>query len=86
MATADRPEFPVPPRISVLVVTDNLEAFIQQALESVAAQRTNRVLEVVVADDASSDGTLEVVRHWATSSAMPVRILDPVGHVGAAKN
>jgi glycosyltransferase involved in cell wall biosynthesis len=54
-----------PPRISILVPTWNAAATVERALESVLAER-DVPLEVVVVDDASTDGTADVVAEIAT--------------------
>jgi glycosyltransferase involved in cell wall biosynthesis len=55
-------------KLSVSVVTYQEVAYVGQALESVLAQRTDFPFEVVVGDDASTDGTrellLELQRRW----------------------
>ena len=43
------------------MLTYNHEAFIKQALESVLAQEIDTALEVIVADDCSTDNTEDVV-------------------------
>jgi glycosyltransferase involved in cell wall biosynthesis len=52
---------PAPPDVSVCVPAYNTACWIVRAIESVLSQ-THRSLEVVVVDDASTDGTLERVR------------------------
>ena len=49
------------PLVSVVMPAYNAEAFVGEAIESALAQ-TYRPLEVIVADDGSTDGTAEVVR------------------------
>ena len=75
-----------PPEITVLVVTHNHEAFIARALASVSAQVTGRSVEVIISDDDSSDGTLEIVRAWSASTVLPVRVLPATARLGIAKN
>lgn len=53
------------PKLSVLVVTYNHERYIREALESVFAQKTPFRFEVVVADDASTDRTRDIVARFA---------------------
>ena len=52
------------PRISVFLPTYQHAAFIADAIESVLAQNVPD-LEIVVGDDASTDGTPEIVRDYA---------------------
>ncbi len=50
---------------SVVLITYNHRAFITQALDSVLSQQTNFPVEVIVADDASKDGTADIIRDYA---------------------
>ncbi len=60
--------------VSVLVSAYNHERFIEQALDSVAAQ-TYRPLEVIVTDDCSRDRTAEVIRAWLDRTGFPARFV-----------
>lgn len=53
-----------PVKTSVLVCSYNHEALIRQALESVLNQKTDYAYEVIVADDASTDGTQDIIREY----------------------
>ncbi len=61
-------------RVSVLVPAYNGRAYIAEALRSVFAQ-TRRPDEVLVADDASTDGTADVVEEVARDAPVPIRLL-----------
>jgi glycosyltransferase involved in cell wall biosynthesis len=71
------------PRVSVIVPAYNAESYIAEALQSVI-QQSYRDWEVVVADDASSDGTA----HVASKVAPGLKLLrtDENGGIGAARN
>src|SRR4051794_14610862 len=70
----------MPAVVSVLVPTYNGQRFIAPTIESVLAQ-TYEHLEVVVGDDCSSDGTVEIVRHL-TAGDPRVRVLEYDRNVG----
>ncbi len=70
------------PLIRVVIPVYNRADLIGAALESVQAQ-TFRDLEVVVADDGSSDGTPRVVRRYAAEDPR-IRLLE-LAHAGVAK-
>ena len=54
------------PAVSIVVVTYNHEAFIEECLESCVAQaRDYPALEIVVADDGSRDNTPKLINSWA---------------------
>lgn len=50
-------------QVSIIVTTYNIEAYIEQCLESVAAQTLSDI-EVIVVDDGSSDSTPDTIRDF----------------------
>lgn len=57
----------IKPKVSVTVVTYNHGDWLAQCLESIITQQTDFPFEVIVGDDASTDGrTVEVLREYAT--------------------
>jgi glycosyltransferase involved in cell wall biosynthesis len=62
------------PAVSVLVQTYNHEPYIDQCLESLTRQ-TFRDFEVVIVDDASSDGTVDRVRAWLGRASVAARLV-----------
>src|SRR5260370_5413056 len=60
------PAVPDDPSVSVIITSYNYAAFISGALDSVLSQ-DYRKLEVIVADDGSSDATPEIVRKYANA-------------------
>jgi glycosyltransferase involved in cell wall biosynthesis len=64
---------PSAPAVSVLMAAHNERGFIEQALDSLL-QQTCQDFEIVVVDDASVDGTEEVLRRYAASDTR-VRVL-----------
>lgn len=55
------------PQISVCVVTRNQSRYIRQCLESILAQDNVAILEILVGDDCSDDGTSEIVTEFAAT-------------------
>ena len=66
------------PRVSVITPAHNSEAFLGEALRSVEAQ-TYGDWEVVVADDASTDGTAAVAESFGAKLVRAERNLGPAG-------
>jgi glycosyltransferase involved in cell wall biosynthesis len=50
------------PKVSVIIPVYNLEKFIRPCLESILQQKADFEFEVIVADDASTDGSKEVIK------------------------
>lgn len=53
------------PVLSVRCLAYNHEKFIRQTLEGFVMQRTDFPFEVIVHDDASTDGTVDIIREYA---------------------
>lgn len=69
--------------ISVVIAAHNARSFIVETLESVHNQ-TERVGEIIVVDDASTDDTAEVVAALRDRMSLTLRVLDDnVGRAGA---
>jgi glycosyltransferase involved in cell wall biosynthesis len=58
------------PKVTVVALAYNHEPYVEQCLDAVAAQ-TLRDYEVIVMDDASTDGTAERIRAWAARTGFP---------------
>lgn len=80
---ARQPDLSLRPRITVLITTYNHERYLGQALESALAQRTEVPFEVLVADDASTDGTGRVATSFRDRHPDVVRVLRPAQNLGA---
>ena len=52
-------------KVSVLCAAFNHEEFLRQTLDSFVSQKTDFPFEVLVNDDASTDGTAEIIREYA---------------------
>ena len=54
-----------PPLVSVCCLTYNHDKYIGRALDSILIQKTNFPIEIIVHDDASSDGTRDIIIGFA---------------------
>ena len=73
-------------KVSVLMLTYNQEAYVDEAIRSVVLQDTRFDFELIIADDASSDGTCERCRQWQARFPQRVRLLSGASNVGLARN
>ncbi|MFJ2683763.1 glycosyltransferase [Pseudomonas sp. NPDC087342] len=73
--------------MSILLVTYNHEAYITRALESIFNQDYPGLIELVIADDASTDGTLELIRAYeGRDTRFVFSYLSSVTNHGITKN
>lgn len=72
-------------RVSALVISYNQEQFISETLESVLAQ-TYKEIEIVVADDGSTDGTQEIIRRVARENPSRFKLALNPKNTGIASN
>ncbi|SET99987.1 glycosyltransferase, partial [Geodermatophilus poikilotrophus] len=74
------------PRVSVLLITRDHEELVERALASIESQTLGEAIEVVVADDASSDRTLPIIAAWSERVDVEVRVLTAETRLGPALN
>ena len=79
-------DFADEPLVSVVCVTYNHEAFIEQALESFLTQKTSFSFEVLVTDDCSTDRTREILKRYARLYPYTIRLFLPEENLGAERN
>lgn len=72
-------------RISVAMCSYNGAAFVEEQLNSIA-QQTQLPDELVVCDDGSQDGTVEIVRQFAAKAPFHVRLVQSEQQLGCNKN
>ncbi len=63
------------PLVSVFMTTFNHARWIRQAIEGVLCQKTDFEYELVIGDDASTDGTFEICREYQRRYPDRVRVL-----------
>lgn len=74
------------PLVSIVVLTYNHYFYIEKALNSILSQKTSFSYEILIGDDASSDGTTEIVQEYAQK--YPEIIFAAIRHknMGATRN
>lgn len=61
-----QPDISLVPRVTVCIATCNHRRYIEQCLSSVLDQSPEDILEILIGDDASDDGTSDIIREFAT--------------------
>ncbi len=75
-------------KVDIILITYNQEQYITQALESVLFQQIDDGVDVrvLVADDASTDKTLDIIRSYESKSTFSFVYLDSCPNMGHVKN
>jgi len=63
------------PLVTVILPTHNHAPFIAQAIESILAQQTDFAFDILLHDDASTDGTTDVVKAYALRFPEKIRLI-----------
>ena len=73
-------------KVTVVCVTYNQEPYIRQALDGMLMQKTDFAYEILVGDDASTDGTAAIVREYAEKHPDKMTAVLREKNIGAGKN
>ncbi|MDO4788584.1 MAG: glycosyltransferase [Johnsonella sp.] len=73
-------------KVSVVMLTYNHRDYISQAIESVLAQLADFKIEVLIGDDASGDGTAQIVKEYAKRYPDIIRATLREKNIGPANN
>lgn len=74
------------PKVNVLLVCYNQEKYIGQAVESILMQRFDGELNLIVADDSSTDHTVDIIRSYESASPFPFVFLPKEDNLGIFHN
>ena len=72
--------------ISVIVPVYNAGAFLAPLVQSILGQQVEAELQLILSDDGSRDGSLEVIRTLAKTDSRITVVTGPNGGVSAARN
>lgn len=72
--------------VSVIMLTYNHERYVRQALDSVLMQNVDFGYEILVGDDASTDGTIEILREYEAKNPGRVNVFLSEENQGTTKN
>lgn len=85
MCSSNEKRATMKPLVSVIMLSYNHERYIEQALNSVLAQKTNFEFEILIGDDASTDDSAAVLREYAERDAR-IHLFVREENVGTTKN
>lgn len=63
------------PKVSILCLAYNQKQYIRQCLDSLLIQKTNFNFEILINDDASTDGTTEIVKEYQLKHPDTIRLV-----------
>ena len=61
--------------VSIICNTYNQESYLEKAIESMLAQRTSFDYEIIIHDDVSTDGTIEIIRKYVEAYPEKIRAI-----------
>jgi glycosyltransferase involved in cell wall biosynthesis len=73
-------------KVSVLLISYNQEQYIKECVESILMQEVAFDLEIVVADDHSTDATLQIITNLLPASNFPYKVLTSDQNLGMRLN
>lgn len=74
------------PLVSVAMIAYNQEEYIAQAIESVLMQKVNFSYEILIGDDASSDGTAQILDKYQNRYPNLIKVYHRKHNMGMCKN
>jgi len=72
--------------VSVVVLTHNSSGFVERCMDSILSQNFSGPFEVLVGDDASTDGTVEILAEYKKKHPNAVRVFAHEKHLGVIEN
>jgi glycosyltransferase involved in cell wall biosynthesis len=73
-------------KVSVCIMSYNQEAFIAECLDSVIAQKTSFPFEIIIADDASTDQTAEIIKEYQIRYPSIIKPIFRVKNLGPSES
>lgn len=73
-------------KVSILITTFNLEQYISLALDSILKQKVNFEYKIIIADDASTDNTAEILQEYKEKYPKKIELILRDKNVGSLKN
>lgn len=73
-------------KLNVILITYNHEQFIRETLETILSQKTSFKFNIIVADDCSTDNTVEIIREVEKTTDIPFVFLTNDKNLGIMQN
>ncbi len=73
-------------KLTIVSLTYNHKKFIGQALDSFLEQRTNFAFKILISDDASTDGTTEILKKYAQKYPEKIEVIFRETNLGVERN
>lgn len=73
-------------KITILITTYNLEKYIRKSIDSILMQKTQYKYKIVIADDASTDGTAEILEEYKRKYPDTIDLILNKTNMGSLKN
>lgn len=73
-------------RVSIAITTYNLQDYIAECLDSILSQKTTFKYKVIIADDCSTDNTLQILNEYKSKYPDIITILTADNNLGSLKN
>ena len=72
--------------LSVIIISYKQKQYIKEAIDSVLMQKTDFKYELILSDDCSKDGTLEIMYDYQKKYPDIVKVIDRKTNLGASNN
>lgn len=73
-------------KVDIILITYNQSKYIRQCLDSLIMQMLNCEIEVIVADDCSTDNTLSLIKDYSLNCSIKFTYLNSSRNIGFVKN
>lgn len=73
-------------KVVIVMPTYNLEEYVCEAIESVLKQKTNFEYKLLIADDCSSDNTLNIIAHYSKKYPNKIEVITSEKNCGLLTN
>lgn len=84
--TSDPVIHDIQPLVSVLMIVYNHEAYLAEAIEGIVGQRCGFPFELIIGEDGSGDGSLQIALDYQRQYPQMIRVLHGGGNIGMNAN